>query len=396
MKVVLINQFYPPSRAPTGRLLGDLADALAAREHEVHVLTSATTYDQMSANDTRPEKDGLHVTRLGRPRTHQTGYVSKAVDYGRFFSAARRHLRRMRPLPDAVLCMTTPPFCASLGYQLHRRHRVPYVVWCMDLYPEALAADGLLPTNRWLYRMLMRRARREREQAAAVVTLAGDMSHRIRQTAPQSAIKEIPVWHAGPTSEATAAAQRLRAERGWGDTEQIFMYSGNIGRAHNWDAFASLPDALASAAVPARVVFCGRGPAQAAAKARLPASVEWIDPVPDDQLDAHLLSADIHLIAQRAAWKGIVVPSKYQAACAMGRPVLYAGPTDSAVARWIHSCGTGWCWPDAQSTTGGFEVSAEEIKLRGRAAQDHWQNAFIPHLALTHWIELIENRIKHQ
>jgi hypothetical protein len=54
------------------------------------------------------------------------------------------------------------------------------------------------------------------------------------------------------------------------------------------------------------------------------------------------LAADVHLISQAPEWTGVVVPSKYQAACALGRPVLFAGDPKSAVAQWIERDDCGW------------------------------------------------------
>jgi glycosyltransferase involved in cell wall biosynthesis len=43
----------------------------------------------------------------------------------------------------------------------------------------------------------------------------------------------------------------------------------------------------------------------------------------------------LHLLSLRPEWAGIVVPSKFFGSLAVGRPVVYAGPTDSEVAAWI-------------------------------------------------------------
>ena len=44
----------------------------------------------------------------------------------------------------------------------------------------------------------------------------------------------------------------------------------------------------------------------------------------------------------RDEWSGIVVPSKFFGSLAVGRPVLYAGPTDSDIAHWIRALNVGW------------------------------------------------------
>src|SRR4029079_1364077 len=52
-------------------------------------------------------------------------------------------------------------------------------------------------------------------------------------------------------------------------------------------------------------------------------------------LQGRLAAADLHVVSLRADWAGIVVPSKFFASLAVGRPVVYAGPAESEIAHWI-------------------------------------------------------------
>ena len=329
MKFVLMNQFYPPAHAPTGVLLHDLAETLRTRGHQVEVICLQHRYGRV------------------------TGVVSKLVEYIGYYFRAHRTLLRMNPPPDAVVSMTTPPFLGLTAAALKKKKGVPFVLWCMDLYPEALAAGGLLKQNGWFYRLVEKITHSERSDADCIITLGPDMT-RCRS---KGATFEIPVWsQLKSTPEAEAAARELRRQRGWGDHETICLYSGNMGRAHRIDEFA----ALAGLSIPnTRFVFCGVGPSKKEWQKKYSDRFEWLDPVESDQLAAHLLSADIHLISQRSEWVGVVVPSKYQAACALGRPVLFAGPANSAVAGWIRQFKNGWVLPPCDVTA--IEKAAGEL-----------------------------------
>ncbi len=63
---------------------------------------------------------------------------------------------------------------------------------------------------------------------------------------------------------------------------------------------------------------------------------------PESELLRRLSAADVHLVSLRAEWSGVVVPSKFFGALAAGRPVLFAGPRDAAIAGWIREHGVGW------------------------------------------------------
>ena len=67
MRILLINQYYPPDTAATGQLLSDVAAALARNGHQVHVLCSTTSYDgrKSVSEQVQPDrKSPPHSNRL--------------------------------------------------------------------------------------------------------------------------------------------------------------------------------------------------------------------------------------------------------------------------------------------------------------------------------------------
>jgi hypothetical protein len=261
MNIVLLNQFFPPARAPTGWVLADLAEELVRRGHAVTVLTSAAGYGA-ATGARRATPSGVRLVRVGQGGAHRTGLGAKLRDYLSFFRCAWRELEKM-PRPDALVCMTTPPFSGLLGARLQARRGVPYVLWCMDLYPEALAAHGILRPWNPLAPLLRRCARRERGRAAVVVALGADMVELVAAAGARR-IVEIPFWTAfAPTPALEAEARALRRARGWADDEIVLLYSGNMGRAHRADEFAALAELLGGGPRAAGSSFSGGGPQRA-------------------------------------------------------------------------------------------------------------------------------------
>lgn len=69
MRVLAVNQFYPPDHAATGQLLGELCADLAAGGDEVTVVASSGTYLGGQKLPGRDLLDGVHVIRpWGGPR----------------------------------------------------------------------------------------------------------------------------------------------------------------------------------------------------------------------------------------------------------------------------------------------------------------------------------------
>src|SRR5207237_1217133 len=64
-------------------------------------------------------------------------------------------------------------------------------------------------------------------------------------------------------------------------------------------------------------------------------NVSFAEFIPEAELERHLAAADVHLASLRPDWTGVVVPSKFFGSLAAGRPVLFAGSPESAVACWV-------------------------------------------------------------
>ncbi len=391
MNIVLLNQFFPPAQAPTGLLLADLARELRRRGHEVTVLASAADY---GAAGQAPEA-GLRVLHLGPQQPHRAGLGAKLGDYFSFYRAAWRYLAHLPARPDALVFMTTPPFIGLLGAHLQKRAGIPFVLWCMDLYPEALVAHGLFRPWNPVLPLLRQLASTERRRAAAVVALGPDMAARLAQTGA-ARVEEIPGWSSLAVSPAlAAAAQTLRRARGWGDGEIILLYSGNMGRAHRAAEFAALAERLRDGTPRCRFVFSGGGPLRTEWEKRWGGLFEFMPPVPEADCAAHLLAADVHLVSQQPAWTGVVVPSKFQASCALGRPVVFAGPPQSAVGVWLAEADAGWLLPPGDEAALETVVAGiRDARLRaekGARAQALFQQRFTPAANCGRLAALVEN-----
>ena len=370
MNLVLVNQFFPPAQAPTGLLLADLAAELAHRGHVVTVLASAAGYG--AAGRTPPDA-GLRVVRLGPDQPHRDGIGAKLHDYLAFYRETFRFLDRAPAQPDILVFMTTPPLVGLLGAHLKKRRNMPYLLWCMDLYPEALVAHGLFRPWNPVLPLLRSLARAERGRAAVVVALGPDMAARLAGTGAVR-VEEIPVWSSlSVTPALEAEARELRRRRGWGEDEIVLLYSGNMGRAHRAEEFAALAERLRGGIPRVRLVFSGGGPLRAEWERQWGGLFEFMPPVPEEACAAHLLAADVHLVSQQPEWNGVVVPSKFQAACALARPVVFAGPPHSAVGTWLAAADAGWLLPPGDATAIGIVAAGirEAAARAGKGGRAH-------------------------
>src|SRR4051812_28529453 len=92
MRLVFVNRFYWPETPATGQLLTDLTEQLAARGHQVHVVTSRAGADTPA----RETRCGVNIIRVrGSRAASAIGLVGKALDFATFYLGAVYQIFRL-------------------------------------------------------------------------------------------------------------------------------------------------------------------------------------------------------------------------------------------------------------------------------------------------------------
>jgi len=302
MRVLFLNQYFPPDPAPTGVLFGEIADALRQRGHEVAAAQAGQAY------------------RGGERRAARVLWELWAL-----VTILWRGLFCRRA--NVVVSGSSPPCLAVVGALVSLRHWAPHLHWCMDVYPEIAIAlrevrAGLLTG---VIRLLMKLAYR---RARAVVALDADMVAVLaRYRVP--ALERRP-WTAAPVLAQLPGKAPAPAEP-W-----IWLYSGNLGRAHDWQTLLAAQAALEERGVDATLVFQGGGPCREAARRRAEElnlrRVVWRPYAPEAELCAALLRARCLVVTQLPESMGLLWPSKLALAAGLPRPLLFVGPKQGAIA----------------------------------------------------------------
>lgn len=270
-------------------MLEGVADFLAEAGHEVTVICAAGgyagSYSGMSA--TAADVDGariangikpatvidapLHILRIGATRFGRGTMAGKLLDYASYYLGVAWKLATLHPKPDRIIALTTPPYLSVLARLISKARGADHAHWVMDLYPDVMAAHGMLNEEGVTYRILRTLARWGfgGTRCHAVLTLGPDMAERVEKViSDQSSViskdkcsgvsatvadvlscipdqpsssEWVPLWgsdederNATVTDTPLRAASALRARRGWSDDDLIVMYSGNMGLGHRF------------------------------------------------------------------------------------------------------------------------------------------------------------------
>ncbi|MCE9609190.1 MAG: glycosyltransferase [Chthoniobacter sp.] len=307
MRVLFLNQYFPPDAAPTGVLLREVSEELERAGHTVDFVAAREGY------------------RAGQKKGGRMRREAKAL--GRMLLDGLR-----RPRADVVVSASSPPCLLVVATLVALWHRAKSVHWIMDLYPEIAVALGEVPAG-FVARMIERVMGWCYRRAAKVVVLDEDMAARLRRYGVAGAV--IRPWVFATVLPQLAAARGERAG------EWTWIYSGNLGRAHEWETLLQTQALLERRGADVRLLFQGGGPSRAVAQAR---AVElglrrcaWADYVPESELPSSLLRCEVLAVTQLPAAQGLLWPSKLGLVISLPRPILWIGPPDGAVARMLRA-----------------------------------------------------------
>jgi len=320
VRVLFLNQFFPPDPAPTGLLLAEVAEELQRGGDSVDLVAARQDY-----------RGGQK--QRGRMRRELSALARMLADGLR------------RPRADVVVSGSSPPCLLVVATLLAWRHRAKSVHWAMDVYPEIAEALGevrdgvfarvLRTLMGWCYR-----------RAALVVALDKDMAERLRLHGVNARLARP--WVTGSRTQLTAdgevsprrssqaAPQPADSREPW-----TWLYSGNLGRAHEWETLLQAQALLEARGVPARLIFQGGGPswenAQSRAQELQLRRCEWRDYAPKTELRESLLSAECCVVTQRPETRGLLWPSKLAVLLTLPRRILFVGPEEGAIATSLRS-----------------------------------------------------------
>jgi colanic acid biosynthesis glycosyl transferase WcaI len=338
MRFLLLNQFFVPDLAPTGRLLADVAGEIAARGHSVTVICARAAYADSgglaSARAGLQSRASIRVLHTPcfpfarRPAARLLSYVS-------FYLGALWHSLFASGC-DVVVTMTTPPLLCLIGTLLKKLRGVRHYIWEMDLYPDLAIALGVLSPRSALARILGGLARYCRRHADGVIVLGPCMRDRVVvQGVPPARVHTVENWADGA----------FIRPRPFPPLPLVVLYSGNLGLAHDIDTIGAAMDEL-KADERFRFVFAGGGARRAAleefCRRKAIANATWMPYQDWERLPAHLSTCHIGLVTQTPASLGALVPGKIHALMAAGRPLLFIGPREATAARIIERFACGW------------------------------------------------------
>lgn len=375
---------FAPDLAPTGVVMTRIVSELAARGHELHVVTALPWYRNHAIEPGwggrlwRTEKTewGSIIRIHPFPGKSKSNLLRRALGFIAFSYAVGIRSVHADGLPfkvDGVLAMSPPLTLGLTGWFTKIIRRAPLVFNIQDVFPDAAIQTGaisnkkIIAAAKWLERMSYQRS-------DAVVLLSQDLRTNIASKIDKKFHQRLHVIPNFVDTIAITPQDRMtayRSELGIGN-QLVVMYAGNVGFSQSLnlvvDAAAKFPD----------IAFVINGDGAARRKlqedcAQL-TNVYFGDYQPIERLSEVLATGDIHLVLLRAGLASVSVPSKSYSILAAGRPVLAAIDLNTEIPNMLEQSGAGvavepdnsTAFLEALSQLVGKREQLHEMGSRGR------------------------------
>lgn len=329
-RLQIITQWFEPEPAFKGL---SFAREMVRRGFDVEVITGFPNYPTGKIYPgykmkllCREVVDGVKLVRLPLYPSHDGSAVRRMLNYASFsMSVLVYGVFGMRKAD--VMYVYHPPLTIGLSAILIRAlRRIPVVYDIQDLWPDTLAATGMLRNQPALklVGVICQLVYRFVDEIA--VLSAGFRDSLVARGVPDRKVTVIRNWAIETSLRASDAAAPFATD----DAESFnVVYAGNLGKAQGLEAVIDAAEILRHSTPTVRVLFVGDGlervRLQQLVKQKCLDNVLFFDPVPATEIGSWLSSADallVHLVDD-PLFK-ITIPSKIQAYLFIGRPVVMA------------------------------------------------------------------------
>lgn len=396
-RLLVIYHFFHPDQVVSARMFSDLAEEQARRGWDVTALTCNRSHADPRVNlPAYEEWNGVRIHRTFRPAWSQKSPLPRLANTAWMLGAWPLRSLALGTF-DAIVIGSDPSFAAALAIPLRRlRPQTAIIHWCLDVYPDAIVAEWSGSTRALALpaRALMAAAYR---RCDVVVDLGACMRRRLEVYGPSAHRATLTPWALLEPTAPAEADPEVRREL-FGDARLGLLYAGSMSRPHDFESLLQLARACrARAGNQIAFSFACTGtnlPALKAAVRSDDTNIRFAPFADEATIQRRLEAADFHLGSLRPEFAGVVVPSKFFAALAVGRPFIFSGPPDTSIARWIDEHGVGWAFEPGGADEVADRLDAlkddpTELGARRSAAFATYHRQFSKRLINDRWDDLL-------
>lgn len=353
MRILMITDRYPPEARSAAILFQEMAESLAKKGHEIHVLTKMPT-------EYVPDREGKAVERWMQ-RVEQDGGVTIIRVRGISSLSASVIIKVLQqlmltiafaiaairiPRPDTVIVYSPPLLLAVMAALYGRWKRIPYILNLHDIYPRTAIQLGLLRSKLIIWGARKLEAFSYRTAAAIIVPAPSSRTILSRENGvPHSKLHWVPNWVDTNAFPPGPKENVFRKTHGL-NNQFVVSYAGLMGFAQD---LTTVIDCARKLQGYEQCVFLLIGDGVCAERWKQMAAglknVRFLPMLPKNLYFDALRASDVCLVPLTEALLSPAIPGKIQSILSVGRPIVGIVPPSGDAANLILKSKCGFVVP---------------------------------------------------
>jgi colanic acid biosynthesis glycosyl transferase WcaI len=395
MRILVFAINYAPDLIGVSKYNAELCDSLAARGHEIRVVTAPPYYpnwnvpaEYRSLWYRRERLNDIVIIRAPIYVPNKPSGAKRLLHHASFLLSATAPLlsSAVRWRPDVVFAVAPSLLSAPLAALAAKLTGAASWLHIQDMEVDVAFELGILKSGT-TRRLMLGLERTILDSFDRVSTISPQMVTRLKDKGISAdKLLEFRNWVDTSVIVPSSPQTNLRASLGLRPTDIVALYSGAMSNKQGLELIVEAAGAVRNSHPSLQFVLCGNGPLKATLiqAANGLSNVHFIDLQPLERLSELLNTADIHLLPQKAQVSDLLLPSKLAGMMASGRPIVAMANPETGIA--VETAGTGLLVPpgDAKALAAAVITLAEDGALRARfgaaartRASQHWDRLSI-------------------
>lgn len=336
MKILVVCQYYYPEPFR----VNDICEEMVKRGHEVTVVTGEPNYPEGQIykgyeNHTRADEviNGVKVHRCPIiPR--KTGTLCRLINYFSYPYEAKRYIKKLDGFDVVFVNQLSPVMMAEPAIKYGKKHRVPVVMYCLDLWPESLVAGGV-SRGSVIYKVFQKISKHiYRSVNRILITSRMFRGYLTEQFGIENEkIEYLPQYAEG-------LFEKLPFKGDGGTVNLVF--AGNIGEIQSVETIIKSAEKLKGKSVHFHIVGGGTDLERLQRLAAELPNITFYGRRPLEEMPEFYAKADAMLVTLKAdPVLSLTLPGKVQSYMAVGKPII--GAIDGETAEVIREAKCGYC-----------------------------------------------------
>ena len=393
-KILVICQYYKPEPFR----ISDICEEMVRRGHEVQVVTGYPNYPEGILYEGYGK--GKHIDEvINGVKVHrcftiprETGAVKRLMNYYSYAASSTAYVLSKECVAsdgkpfDVVFCnQLSPVMMADAAIAYKKKHKIPVIMYCLDLWPESLIAGGITRKSA-IYKYFHYVSKRLYRQMDKILITSRMFTGYLED---EFGIKKEKIEYLPQYAEGIFEQIPAREKDGMFN----FMFAGNIGAVQSVETIIKAAKILRDKPVRFHIVGGGTDLDRLQQMSSELEDVVFYGRRPLEEMPQFYAKADAMLVTlAKDPVLSLTLPGKVQSYMAVGKPII--GAIDGETKTVIEDAQCGFCGKAEDA-----EALAENIKrfikentdrvIMGENARKYYEENFMEKL----FMDKLESRL---